>query len=126
MCLLGVVRRLAGLWGRGGAGGCKLADGLGGIYPHGREKGSPSCLVTSRSVDQSMRVWGWGEVVHFGKLRQMLAQARLITSVGKTHVAIVVATAQRFENSVSPSSGPVVGIIIFPYIVAISLEGLDA
>lgn len=71
-----------------------------------------------------MCVWGWGEVVHFGKLRQMLAQARLITSVGKTHVAIVVATAQRFENSVSPSS--VVGIIIFPYIVAISLEGLDA
>lgn len=64
--------------------------------------------------------------MHFGKLRQMLAQARLITSVGKTHVAIVVATAQRFENSVSPSSGPVVGIIIFPYIVAISLEGLDA
>lgn len=44
--------------GRGGAGGCKLADGLGGIYPHGREKGSPSCLVTSRSVDQSMRVCG--------------------------------------------------------------------
>lgn len=59
----------------------------------------------------------------FGKIRQMLVQAPLIeiTSLGKTHVTIV-ATAQRFENSTSS----VVGIIIFLYIAAISLEGLVA